>query len=118
MGGEPAYVPGVFADKITALYTAQAISAALFAREKGGPGVEIEVPMFEALTSFVMTEHLAAATFAQNDAPGYKRLLNPYRRPFKTRDGWVAVLPYTNGHWRRTLEGDRTQRRDGPIMVC
>lgn len=102
-GGEPAYVPGVIADKIAALYAANAIAVALYGREHSGQGVTIEVPMFEALTSFVMTEHMAAASFATDAAPGYQRLLNPHRRPFRTSDGWLAVLPYTEAHWRRTF---------------
>lgn len=102
-GADPAYVPGVMADKVTALYAAQAISAALYGRAQTGQGLEIEVPMFEVMTSFVMTEHLAAATFAEDARPGYERLLNRHRRPFKSADGWIAVLPYTEAHWRRTF---------------
>jgi crotonobetainyl-CoA:carnitine CoA-transferase CaiB-like acyl-CoA transferase len=103
LGAEPNYVPGVIADKIAAVYAANAIAMALYGREKSGNGVELEVPMFEVLTSFVMTEHLAAASFAADARPGYERLLNRHRRPFKTADSWVAALPYTEAHWRRTL---------------
>ncbi|UWR33009.1 CoA transferase [Sulfitobacter sp. W027] len=103
-GAEPAYVPGVIADKVAALYAANAISSALYNKAQTGQGVEIEVPMFEVMTSFVMTEHLAAASFEQDAKPGYRRLLNRHRRPFKSSDGWVAVLPYTEAHWRSTLE--------------
>lgn len=102
-GEEPRYVPGVIADKIAALYAANAITAALLGREHSGQGTTLEVPMFEALASFVMTEHLAAASFASDAAPGYQRLLNKHRRPFRTANGWLAVLPYTENHWRRTL---------------
>ncbi len=102
-GNEPSYVPGVIADKIAALYAANAISTALFGRERSGRGAEIEVPMFEVMTSFVMTEHLAAASFDVDAQAGYLRLLNPNRKPYRTADGWVAVLPYTEAHWRRTF---------------
>jgi formyl-CoA transferase len=34
------------------------------------------------------------------DTIGYKRILNPNRRPFKTRDGYLAILPYTDQNWR------------------
>lgn len=102
-GAEPAYVPGVIADKIAALYATSAISAALYNKACTGRGVEIEVPMFEVMSSFVMTEHLAAATFGTDAKPGYQRLLNRHRRPFRTSDGWIAALPYTEAHWRRTF---------------
>ncbi|MFM9269666.1 CaiB/BaiF CoA transferase family protein [Halomonas elongata] len=102
-GADPAYVPGVIADKIAALYAANAISAALYNKAQTGNGVELEVPMFEVMSSFVMTEHLAAASFDKETKPGYQRLLNRHRRPFRSADGWIAVLPYTEMHWRRTL---------------
>jgi formyl-CoA transferase len=31
---------------------------------------------------------------------GYKRVLNRYRRPYKTKDGYLAILPYTDQNWR------------------
>ncbi|MCW2302653.1 crotonobetainyl-CoA:carnitine CoA-transferase CaiB-like acyl-CoA transferase [Rhodovulum sulfidophilum] len=103
-GNDPSYVPGVIADKIAALYAASAISAALVGRGRSGRGCEIEVPMFEVMTSFVMAEHMAAASFDKAAPAGYQRLLNRHRRPFPTSDGWIAVLPYTERHWRRTFE--------------
>lgn len=103
-GNDPSYVPGVIADKIAALYAANAISAALVGRARTGTGCEIEVPMFEVMTSFVMTEHMAAASFDEAAPAGYQRLLNRHRRPFPTSDGWIAVLPYTERHWRKTFE--------------
>jgi crotonobetainyl-CoA:carnitine CoA-transferase CaiB-like acyl-CoA transferase len=48
-----------------------------------------------------MVEHLYGETFVPAvETIGYKRILNPYRRPFKTRDGYLAILPYTNQNWR------------------
>ncbi|WP_292273508.1 CaiB/BaiF CoA-transferase family protein [Marinobacter sp.] len=102
-GAEPAYVPGVIADKVAALYAVNAISAALYNKAKTGRGVELEVPMFEVMSSFVMTEHLAAASFGEEAKPGYQRLLNRHRRPFRSADGWIAVMPYTEAHWRRVF---------------
>jgi crotonobetainyl-CoA:carnitine CoA-transferase CaiB-like acyl-CoA transferase len=34
------------------------------------------------------------------DTSGYKRILNRYRRPFKTKDGYLAILPYSDQNWR------------------
>src|SRR5262249_58314326 len=45
--------------------------------------------------------HLYGETFVPpRETIGYKRILNPYRRPFKTRDGYLAILPYTDQNWR------------------
>ncbi|MFT5450303.1 MAG: crotonobetainyl-CoA:carnitine CoA-transferase CaiB-like acyl-CoA transferase, partial [Gammaproteobacteria bacterium] len=37
-------------------------------------------------------------------APGYARIVNPKRRAFRTADGLICVLPYTDGQWRRFFE--------------
>jgi crotonobetainyl-CoA:carnitine CoA-transferase CaiB-like acyl-CoA transferase len=100
-GGEPRFVPTIVADKTTALAVVAAVNAALFHRARTGEGQEIEVPMFETLVSFVMTEHLWGRTFEPAEGPaGYVRLLSRERRPLPTRDGHLAVLPYLDGHWR------------------
>jgi crotonobetainyl-CoA:carnitine CoA-transferase CaiB-like acyl-CoA transferase len=100
MGEEPRYLPTIVADKTTALAVVYSVIAALFHRERTGEGQEIEVPMFETLVSYVMAEHLYGCAFEPAEASaGYTRLLSPTRRPFKTRDGHVAILPYLNEHW-------------------
>ncbi len=103
-GGEPRFVPTILADKVAALHAVYGILAALVARANGREGaIEVEVPMFEALAAFLLNEHLAGATFAADGAVGYPRLLSPDRRPFRTADGWIAVLPYTDRQWRAFL---------------
>ncbi len=98
----PRYVNTVAADKVCALYTANAITMALLARQRTGRGQAVEVPMFECLVSFMLPEHLAGATFIPPQGPpGYARLLNEYRRPCRSRDGFIAVVPYTEAQWRR-----------------
>ncbi len=103
--GEPNYMPSVVADKTTALTVTYAINAALFRRERSGEGQAIEVPMFETMVAFLMTEHLFGQTFVPpiGDA-GYTRVLSPHRKPQATKDGHVAVLPHTDAHWRYFLE--------------
>lgn len=108
-GADPRFVPTVLADKVAALHAVYGIMAALVARAHGRTdAIKVEVPMFEALTAFLLNEHLAAATFADDGALGYPRILSPNRRPFRTADGWIAVLPYTDRQWRSFLsEVDR-----------
>lgn len=99
--GEPRFVATVVADKVAGLTAAYAIIAALFAREKTGLGQEIEVPMFETLVSFVMVEHLNGAVFRPPlGPPEYPRVVAPERRPYRTADGHIAVMIYTDRQWR------------------
>jgi len=103
-GGEPRFVPSIIADKISALHAVYGILAALVARANGRTGaIHVEVPMFESVSSFLLNEHLAGATFEQDGRVGYDRVLSADRRPYRTADGWIAVLPYTREQWQRFL---------------
>lgn len=98
---EPCYAPTIVADKTTALFAVGAINAALYHRAVTGEGQAIEVPMFEAMVSFLAVEHLGGRSFEPPIGPsGYSRALSPHRRPYRTADGFLAVMPYTGAHWR------------------
>jgi crotonobetainyl-CoA:carnitine CoA-transferase CaiB-like acyl-CoA transferase len=100
--GEPRYAPTILADKTSGLVAAQAILAALYSREKTGRGQYIEVPMFETMVAFIMVEHLHGLGFnPERGEPGYARVLAPWRRPYRTADGYVCMLAYTDAQWRR-----------------
>ncbi len=95
--GEPRFVPMVLTDHVTGLIAAQCIGFALYRRERTGRGEAIEVPMFENMASFVMTEHLGAASFDPPAGPsGDLRQLSPFYRPLPTKDGWITVSPNTD----------------------
>lgn len=100
--GEPRYAPTILCDKTSGLVAAQAILAALYSREKTGRGQFIEIPMFETMVSFIMVEHLHGMGFdpPQGEA-GYSRVLAPWRRPYRTADGYLCLLAYTDAQWRR-----------------
>jgi crotonobetainyl-CoA:carnitine CoA-transferase CaiB-like acyl-CoA transferase len=101
MGGRPQLVPTLVADKVSGLTIAYAVLAALLHRERTGEGQRVEVPMVDVMTAFTLVEHAGAATARPPQGPpGYERILNPERRPQRTRDGWISVLPYT----RRNFE--------------
>ena len=109
--GEPRYLPTVVADKTTAITVVYSILAALFYRERTGVGQEIEVPMFETMVSFVMAEHIWGEVFEPKlGEAGYTRLMSHHRKPYKTKDGYIAVLPYMNNHWQTFCE--KAERED------
>ncbi len=101
-GGTPRYFPTVAADKTTGLVATHAILAALVGRGRTGKGCYVEVPMFETMVSFNMTEHLYGHHFDPPQGPiGYPRVFSENRRPFATMDGFICAMPYTDAHWRR-----------------
>ena len=98
----PEYAPTILADKLGGVTAAYAVMAALFHRERTGEAQHVEVPMFETLTAFLLAEHLDGATFEENPQDfGYARMLVPHRRPVKTANGFITILPYTNSQWAR-----------------
>ena len=97
---EPRYLPTLLADKSTGLHAAYATLAGLIHKLRTGEGQFVEVPMMESFTSFVMTEHLFGSTFVPPTGPiGYRRVLNPNRRPYRTKDGHLGIVPYSDAQW-------------------
>jgi crotonobetainyl-CoA:carnitine CoA-transferase CaiB-like acyl-CoA transferase len=101
-GAEPAFTPTVVCDKLSGQAIAYAILAALFARERGAGGQDIEVPMFETSIEFMLLEHLGGFAFEPPLAqPGFRRVLSRFRKPVRTADGHCCILPYSDTNWRR-----------------
>ncbi|MDF3834213.1 CoA transferase [Cupriavidus basilensis] len=103
-GGDPRYVPLNIADKTMGLFAAQTVLAALLQRARSGSGQYIELPMYETMAGFVLLDHLAGNTLVPPvGEPGNPRLVSRYRRPYRTRDGWLSTMIYTDGHWAAFL---------------
>jgi len=114
--GEPRYLPTIMADKTCALVAAYAVMAALLERERSGKGQFVEIPMFETMVAYNMTEHLYGHTFDPPEASlGYTRVLAPWRRPYKTSDGHICMLAYVDVQWRKFWnEVGRPELADDP----
>ncbi|PLC51527.1 CoA transferase [Pollutimonas subterranea] len=101
-GRGPQYVKTIMVDKIVGLTAAYVIPMALYERERSGLGQAIEVPMFETMVSFLAVEHLAGKTFVSDGGPsGYPRVMSGHRKPYGTKDGHIALMPYTTAQWVR-----------------
>jgi len=105
LSGKPAYFATAVADKVCGLFVANALTAALYNRAKTGVGQKVEVPMFEAMTGFILAEHIMGSAFEPPIGPPYyPRILSPNRRPYQTQDGYIAVLPYNDRQWARFFD--------------
>jgi formyl-CoA transferase len=99
-GGPPRFLPSLMIDKTTGLHLAMGILAALVHRERTGEGQLVEVPMLESFAGFLLVEHLFGATWKPpRGKSGYDRVLSEYRRPYRTKDGYVCALPYNEKQW-------------------
>ncbi len=102
VAGEPQYVASAVADRTAGLVTLSAILMALYHRERTGQGQAIEVPMFETIVFGLMLEHMYGKSF---DPPlgsaVYPRTTSVHRKPYRTADGYVCAVIYTDRHWQR-----------------
>lgn len=101
VAGEPRYVPNIMADKVTAIHAAYAVAIGLFHRERTGVGQEICVPMMETMVGFNLVEHMWGKLFEPPlGEMGYEPIRQSSRRPCKTTDGYICIMPYSDSHWR------------------
>ncbi len=103
--GDPSYFPTVIADKTAGLTFLYAILLGLIHKLRTGKGQEVDVPMFETMAAYAMVEHLYGHAFEPPmGGTGYPRLLSSSRKPYKTQDGFIGILPYTDRHWLKFFD--------------
>ena len=99
------FIPSIIADKTCGLFAAIACLAALRHKEKTGEGQYVEVPMLETFTGFIMAEHLYGETYIPPVGKfGHTTTITPYRKPLRTLDGWIMVMPASQAQAARFLE--------------
>jgi len=102
--GTPSFVPMNLADRVVGMAFANAIMAALLYRARTGEGQAVEVPMFETMAEFVLSEHLWGHTFVPPlDGMGAVRMFD--RKPTRTRDGYVCHWIASDAQYARFVEG-------------
>lgn len=104
-GGAPEYAPALVADKTVGLFATYATLAALYHRERTGQGQFVQVPMLEAFTFFNMVENLYGETYIPASyGMAYTRSINPNRKPYPTKDGYIGLVPYSDAQWAEFFE--------------
>ena len=104
-GADPEYAPSLVADKTVGLFATYATLAALFHKQKTGEGQFVSVPMLESFTFFNMVENLYGETFLPgNGKLAYTRSINANRKPYKTKDGYIGLVPYSDKQWELFFE--------------
>lgn len=118
LNGQPSFLPVATADLTVGLMAGQAMLAGLLRQRQTGKGCYIETPMFEAMVSVVMNQHLNGHAFRPPTAGlGYARVMSPYRHPSRTADGFIVHGVYRYEQWLRFLKRvGRFDILEGPIM--
>ena len=89
--GQPGLLSTTVCDKLTALTAAQALTAALFARERDGQGRLVEVAMLDAAVAFQWVDAMYNQVFL-DDAPAPFPEIGLTLKPYATADGFVASM--------------------------
>ena len=105
MTGKPDFAATIIADKVSGLTALYATTMALFHRARTGEGQEVEVSMFETMASFMLVEHASGKLFNPPLGPAhYHRVVARNRKPYQTKDGYVAALVYNDKHWKAFVD--------------
>nr|MDQ2724896.1 CoA transferase [Actinomycetota bacterium] len=102
-GDEPRLLPGYVADKLSAMFAAQAAMAALVSRATTGSGAIVDLAMIDALAYFDGPDLLAGKALL--DGPDHDVIGHlGDMRPLRTEDGWLLVSPVSGRQLKRALE--------------
>ena len=95
----PQMIRTIVADKTTAIFAAQAVTAALFARERSGEGQHIRLAMLDTMIAYLWPEAMTQLTVVGREAS----TADPTARPdlvFETEDGYITVGTISDSEWR------------------
>lgn len=97
--GEPQLVRTLIFDKVTAITACQAITAALFARERGRGGQHVRVPMLNAALAFLWPDGMIGQTFLGGGEMSPPPLGKVYTL-YKTSDGHITFGALQETEWQ------------------
>ena len=97
--GQPKMFRIIIADKVTSLTAAQAISSALFVREKKGISQHIELSMLDSMISFFWPEGMAGIVFAENEVD-VRKLQGSQDLIYKAQDRYITAGAVSDAEWK------------------
>jgi crotonobetainyl-CoA:carnitine CoA-transferase CaiB-like acyl-CoA transferase len=95
---EPRFLNQTAADKVTALYAAQAMTAALLARARGAGGTHVELSMLDAVVSFLWADAAGNEVLQDADRSQPSSFVQNFR-PFRFTDGWGICTPTSDANF-------------------
>ena len=97
--GRPKMFRIIIADKVTSLTAAQAISSALYAREKQGISQHIELSMLDSMISFFWPEGMAGIVFAENEVD-VRKLQGSQDLIYEAKDRFITAGAVSDSEWQ------------------
>ena len=97
--GRPKMFRIIIADKVTSLTAAQAVSSALYAREKQGISQHIELSMLDSMISFFWPEGMAGIVFAENEVD-VRKLQGSQDLIYEAKDRFITAGAVSDSEWQ------------------
>ena len=114
--GEPQFLRQTAADKVTALYAAQAITAALFARERGSGGQHLHLSMLDAVVSFLWADAAGNEVLLATDGSQPSSFVSTFR-PLRFLDGWGIATPTSDADFTGMCRAFGVEGSDDPRVA-
>ncbi|HEV2169745.1 MAG TPA: CoA transferase [Candidatus Binatus sp.] len=102
--GQPVAVKMALADKVSGMTAALSVVSALHAARARGVGQYIKVPMLEAMMAFTANDSIYGYTLLPEDEFKHLAPKSTTLDPFKTKDGWLTIAPFTDAQSMRLAE--------------
>ena len=98
----PQLVRTILPDKLTGVVAAQAITAALFARERSGEGQHVRLSMLDAIIAFLWSSDMGSQTFVQGELPqqaaaSFQDLI------YQTTTGCITIAVQNDREWQALI---------------
>ena len=114
--GEPVFLRQTAADKVTALTAAQAITAALLARERGQGGQHVQLSMLDAVVSFLWADAAGNEVLLDSDNSQPSSFVATFR-PFRFLDGWGIATPTSDADFAGICRAFGVDGHDDPRVA-
>ena len=113
-GERPRLVRTILPDKLTGVTAAQALTAALLARERSGHGQHVRLSMLDSVVAFLWSSDMGSQTFVGDELP-QQAAQSFIDLIYETADGYISVAVQTDKQWRGLTQAlERPEWLDDP----
>lgn len=113
----PQLVRTILPDKVTGITAAQAITAALFARERTGETQHVRLSMLDATVAFLWSSDMGSQTFVQGELPqqeaaSFQDLI------YETTTDYIAIAVQNDREWQAIIQAlDQPEWAEDPRFL-
>ena len=94
----PRLIRTILPDKLTGITASQAVSAALFARERTGEGQHIRLSMLDSVVAFMWSSDMGSQTFVGKEVD-VARAATFIDLIYETKSGYISISVMSNDQW-------------------